>query len=177
MSNYRIPYVADGDTFKIGDMEFIKFPSVNGMTPVVMKDIAFTSRFGDSNDLNESIVLVRMNEKILPKIIAVVGEENLCSIKTDLTAFDGLKPYEDMESLISLPTLDFYRANVAIFDKHKAKDWWWLATPHSAQPHYDPWWVLCVAPSGNIDNGDYYGSNGVRPFLIFNSSIFESSEG
>ena len=177
MSNYRIPYVADGDTFKIGDMEFIKFPSVNGTTPVVMKDIAFTSRFGDSNDLNESIVLTRMKDEILPKIIAVVGEENLCSIKTDLTAFDGLKPYEDMESLISLPTLDFYRANVAIFDRYNPKAWWWLATPHSAQPHYNPWWVLCVAPSGLIGRDRYFHGNGVRPFLIFNSSIFESSEG
>ena len=169
--------MTDGETFKIGDMEFIKFPSENGMTPVVMKDIAFTSRFGDSNDLNESIVLVRMKEKILPKIIDVVGEENLCSIKTDLTAFDGLKPYEDMESLISLPTLDFYRANVAIFDRYNPKAWWWLATPHSAQPHYDPWWVRCVAPSGNVGHGGYDYGRGVRPFLIFNSSIFESSEG
>ena len=174
MSNYRIPYVADGDTFKIGDMEFIKFPSVNGTTPVVMKDIAFTSRFGDSNDLNESIVLTRMKDEILPKIIAVVGEENLCSIKTDLTAFDGLKPYEDMESLISLPTLDFYRANVAIFDRYNPKAWWWLATPHSAQPHYDPWWVLCVVPSGYIYCDYYYYSYGVRPFCILKSNIFVS---
>ena len=177
MSNYSIPHVTDGETFKIGDMEFIKFPSENGMTPVVMKDVAFASRFGDSNNLNESIVLKRMKDEILPKIIAVIGEENLCSIQTDLTAFDGLKPYEDVESLISLPTLDFYRANVAIFDRYNPKAWWWLATPHSAQPHYDPWWVLCVAPSGNIINDRYCISDGVRPFLIFNSSIFESSEG
>lgn len=177
MSNYRIPYVVDGETFKIGDMEFIKFPSANGMTPVVMNDIAFTSRFGDSNDLNKSVALTRMKDEILPRIIDIVGEENLCTIKTDLTTLDGLKPYEDTEALISLPTLDFYRANVEIFDKHKVKDWWWLATPHSTQPHYNPWRVLCVAPSGIIICDDCLHSLGVRPFLIFKSSIFESAEG
>lgn len=176
MSNYRIPYVTDGETFKIGDMEFIKFPSANGMTPAVMKDIAFVSRFGDNNDLSKSAILARMKEEILPKIIEVVGEENLCSIKTDLTTLDGLKPYGEMVSLISLPTLDFYRANVHIFDKHKVDRWWWLATPDSARPHDEPDWILCVAPSGDIYYGLYNYGHGVRPFLIFKSSIFESSE-
>ena len=171
------PGVKDGETFQIGDMEFIKFPDVNGMTPVVMKNIAFSSRFGDNNDLRQSDVLKKMESEILPKIIEAVGADNLCTIKTDLTTLDGLKPYGEMESLISLPTLDFYRANVGIFDKHKVNTWWWLATPESANPHDAPNWILCVAPSGCIYNYICYVSNlGVRPFLLFVSSIFESSE-
>ena len=172
------PGVKDGDTFSIAGMEFIKFPSVNGQTPVVMKNIAFRSRFGNNNDLRNSDVLRKMEAEILPKIIEAVGRENLCTIKTDLTTLDGLTPYGTMESLISLPTLDFYRANVSIFDKHNPGTWWWLATPESAQPHSDPDWILCVAPSGFINNNfvsDDYGY-GVRPFCIFESSIFESSE-
>lgn len=171
------PGVKDGETFKVGEFELIKFPNVNGQTPVVMKDIAFNSRFGDDNDLRNSEILKNMESKILPKIIAAVGAENLCTIKTDLTTLDGLKPYGEMESLISLPTLDFYRANVGIFDQHKADCWWWLATPESAQPHYNPSWILCVSPSGGISFGRYNFALGVRPFLIFNSSIFGSSEG
>lgn len=171
------PCVKDGDTFQIAGMEFIKFPSVNGQTPAVMKDIAFFSRFGDNNDLRRSDVLRKMETEILPKIIEFVGCENLCTIKTDLTTFDGLTPYGTMESLISLPTLDFYRANVSIFDKYKPGQWWWLATPESAPPHDDPRWVLCVSPPGCIGYGDcIINVLGVRPFCIFNSSIFESSE-
>lgn len=167
----------DGETFTIGGMEFIKFPSKDGQTPVVMKDIAFRSRFGDNNDLRCSTVLKRMQEEILPKVIDAVGKENLCTIRTDQTTLDGLKPYGIMESLISLPTLDFYRANVEIFDKHNSKKWWWLATPESAQPHSEPWWILCVSPSGCISNVNYYYIDiGVRPFCIFDSSIFESCE-
>ena len=171
------PCVKDGETFKIGDMEFIKFPSVNGQTPAVMKNIAFRSRFGNNNDLRSSDVLRKMEAEILPKIIEAVGRENLCTIKTDLKCLDGLNPYGTMEALISLPTFDFYRANVSIFDKYKPGIWWWLATPESAKPHSDPDWTLCVSPSGCINYDDCnYGGGGVRPFCIFESSIFESSE-
>ena len=174
----KFPNVKDGETFTIAGMEFIKFPSVNGQTPVVMKDIAFRSRFGNNNDLRSSDVLRRMEEEILPKIVAAIGKENLCTIHTDLTTLDGLNPYGTMESLISLPTLDFYRANVSIFDKHKPGAWWWLATPESEQPHDDPDHVLCVAPSGYVNGGGLHfrSGDGVRPFCIFKSSIFESSE-
>lgn len=176
--NPLFPGIKDGETFKIGDMEFIKFPSVNGQTPVVMKDIAFRSCFGDNNDLRSSDVLRKMEEDILPKIIEAVGRENLCTIHTDLTTLDGLTPYGTMESLISLPTLDFYRANISIFDKYNPGCWWWwLATPESAKPHDDPWYILCVSPSGYVDCHYRYSSvSGVRPFCIFDSSIFESSE-
>lgn len=172
----KIPLVADGETFFVGGVEFIKFPEVNGTVPAVAKDIVFRSRFGKNNDLRQSDVLNRLEKEFLPKIINAVGEENLCLIKTDLTCLDGLKPYGDMESLVSLPTLDFYQANVEIFDKYPVDSWWWLATPESAQPHDAPNWVLCVAPSGYVYDDDcYFGNCGVRPFLSFNSSIFESS--
>lgn len=171
------PGVKDGEVFTVAGMEFIKFPDVDGKTPVVMKSIAFRSRFGDDNDLTKSPALSKMQKEILPKIIEAVGEENVLPFKTDLTTLDGLKPYEDLESRISLPTFDFYRAHVEIFDKHNPGTWWWLATPESAQPHSDPTWIVCVSPSGNIFCDSYsYFDVGVRPFLIFNSSIFGSSE-
>lgn len=173
----RFPGVKDGETFRIAGMEFIKFPATKNGTPVLMRDVAFTSRFGDNNDLRSSDVLKRLQEEFLPKIIEAVGEENVLSFQTDLTTLDGLKPYGVMESKISLPTFDFYREHVKIFDKYPVDDYYWTATPDSAKPHYNPVWVVCVSPAGNFNCGDYgcnYG--GVRPFLIFNSSIFESFE-
>ena len=172
------PGVQDSGTFTVAGMEFIKFPAVNGQVPAVAKNIPFRSRFGDNNDLRSSDVLRKMEAEILPKIIEAVGRENLCTIHTDLIALDGLKDYGTMESLISLPTMDFYRANVSIFDKHNPRSWWWLATPESMPPHYEPDWTLCVAPSGFIYNDICIGDDfGVRPFCIFDSSIFESLEG
>ena len=168
--------VKDGDTFDVAGMEFIKFPEVDGKVPVVMKGIAFNSEFGNNNDLRTSTVLEKMKQEILSKIVDAIGEENICTVHTDLTTLCGLKTYGVMESLISLPTLDFYRANVEIFDKYPASKWWWLATPESCKPHDDPYWTLCVSPAGFIYFDLYYGSYGVRPFLFFKSSIFESSE-
>lgn len=171
------PEAADGEVFQLGGMEFIKFPATEQGTPVVAKNIAFRSRFGENNDLRESAVLKRMQEEILPKIVAAVGEENVLTFQTDLTAWDGLKPYEALESKISLSTMDFYREHVEIFDRHKADDWWWLATPDTAQPHGSPEWILCVAPSGDLSLDVYYSDDdGVRPFCILNSAIFGSSE-
>jgi hypothetical protein len=172
----RYPGIQDGEIFSIAGIKFIKFPSKNGETPIVAKDILFYSSFGENNDFRESKVLTKLQEEFLPKIIAAIGEENLCTIKTDLTTWDGLKPYGVMESLISLPTMDFYRENVKLFDQHKIGRWWWLATPESAQPHCDPDWILCVSPSGNINCDCYCIDHGVRPILILKSSIFESFE-
>lgn len=46
--------IKDGDVFQLAGFEFIKFPNIKEGTPVVMRDIAFISRFGDSNDLRTS---------------------------------------------------------------------------------------------------------------------------
>ena len=173
----KINNVQDGETFEIAGIEFIKFPATTEGVPVVARDLQKAMSFGDNNDLRESKVLRWLREEFLPKIVAAIGEENLVSFKTDLTTMDGLDNYGVMESKISLQTMDFYRANAKIFAKHPVKDWWWLATPESCQPNSNPYWILCVAPSGFINCCDYFcSSNGVRPFLIFKSSIFESLE-
>lgn len=171
------PGVQDGQTFMVGDIEFIKFPDQGGMTPVLAKDIAFFSSFGVTNNLAESQILKRMEKEFLPKIVEAVGEENICMFKTDLTTWDGLKNYGELESKISLPTVDFYRKHVDIFDQHRVGRWFWLATADSAKPHDDPWHVLCVSPSGFLDY-DICGRDflGVRPFLCFVSSIFGPCE-
>ena len=169
--------VKDGETFTIAGIELIKFPAVNGKVPVMTRDCLFASQFGDhTNDLSKSPILKKMVEEVLPKVIEAVGEENVCTFDTDLTTLDGLKPYGVLKSQVSLPTLDFYRANVEIFDKYKVDRWFWLATPESAKPHDDPYWTLCVSPSGGLDYYNYGNDYGVRPFFYFESSIFGSFE-
>lgn len=176
MNMKKLNEIENGKIFKVGEIEFIKFADKDGVTVAVTKDTLFRSKFGKDNNLHTSEVLEKLNAEVLPKIIDAVGEENVCEIETDLTTLDGLKPYEPLKSKISLPTLDFYRSNVEIFDKYKINDWWWLATPESARPHDAPNWIVCVPPSGNIYGDIYCGSNGVRPFLCFVSSISVSCE-
>ena len=165
-----------GDTFKIGDVEFISFGQDDGKVTAVTRDIIFRSEFGENNNLAESKVLKKLKKEFLPKLAEEIGLENICDITTDLTALDGLKPYDDLNSKVSLPTFDFYRQNVNIFDKYKVDMWWWLATPDTAEPHYEPRWTVCVSPFGDFYYGNYGDNYGVRPFLRFESSIFVSCE-
>lgn len=170
----RLSEIEVGETFKIGDVEFIKIADFGGTVTAVTRDCVFTSDFGSNNNLAESKVLKRLEAEFLPKIAEAVGIENICNTTTDLTTLDGLKPYEKLTSKVTLPEFDFYRRNVKVFDKYKIDKWWWLATPESANPHSDPNWIVCVSPSGDICGVNYINYRGVRPFLRFVSSIFVS---
>ncbi len=167
----KLSDLAEGEYFKIGDVELIKFPEVNGGVPVVAKELIALMKFGDSNNLNESEELKSKLNEFLEKIVAAVGEDNVLTFDTNLLALDGTDEYGSMGSKVSLPTLDFYRANKKIFDKHKLDKWWWLATPDSTTNNL----VLCVAPSGNFRyRSCYIERRGVRPFCILKSDIFVS---
>ena len=160
--------VAVGDTFYIGDFEFIKFKENDGKTIAVMKDSIFNSKFDDAtNNFAKSYVYNRLLNKVLPEIEEIVGAENIVEFETDLFTADGLDIYGTMKSRISLPTFDFYRANRAIFDKYPLENWFWTSTANG-----DNSFVFCVSPRGyfNGDYGIYYGF-AVRPFLIFLSNI------
>ncbi len=166
-----------GEIFTVAGMEFIAFPNEDGTVDAVTKECLFDSMFGNSNNnFTESIILKKLKEEFLPKITMAIGEENVLAHDVDLTTLDGLKPYPTLTTKVSIPTFNFYRKNVDVFDAHKVDDWWWLATADSAQPHFNPTWVTCVSPVGFIYNDYYNSNNGVRPFLRFASPIFVSHE-
>ena len=168
----QTPFRANvGETFKIGDIELIRFPEINGGVPVVAKNSIARMKFGESNNLKESTELQKELDGFLKKITNVIGEENVLSFETDLLSLDGGDKYGKMTSKVSLPTLDFYRSNRKIFDNHKLDKYYWLATPDSN----DNGLVLCFAPSGCIYYCFSYDFNiGVCPFCILKSNIFVS---
>ena len=172
----KLSEVKVGQAFTVADIEFVKMVENNEGTVVVAKESVFSSIYGKNNNFAESIILERLNKEILPKIEDVVGAENILEFKTDLTSLDGLKTYGEMTSKISIPTLDFYRDNVELFDKYKLKEWWWLSTPDTTPEHYNDRWCRCVSPVGHVNFVNYYGNFGVRPVLVFVSDIFVSSE-
>lgn len=173
----KLSEVKAGKKFSIGTREYIKLSGDDKQTICIAKDCVFDSTYGSNNNFAESKILKRLNEEILPEIEAAVGQENILEFETDLTSLDGLKTYGTMTNKISIPTFDMYRNNVAVFDEYKIDDWWWLATPDSTPEHTNGNWCVCVSPSGIINcNFSYYNFNGVRPFLLFVSSISVSCE-
>ena len=161
----RLAEVQNGKAFKVGEFECIKFSEENGRATIMLRSCAFNSTYG-KNDFSKSRPYERLVNEFLPKFIEAVGEENICEFETDLTALDGTS-YGTMKSKVSLPTLDFYRANRKIFDEYKINTWFWLSTADSTNTQC----ILCVAPSGVIVNFNCNDYIGVRPFCILNSSI------
>lgn len=163
--------IKDGQLFSIAGIEFVKFYDENGHTVAVAKDSMGDYRFGNNNNFSESRIKEMLEKDVLPKIEAEIGAENIVEQEVDLLSLDGSDKWGKVNCKISLPTLDFYRKNVKVFDKHKLNDWWWLATPDTTSEHYSDNWIVCVSPRGRIFNGIYNYDFGVRPFLIFVSSI------
>ena len=171
ITHRKLADVAVGDTYFIGDMEFIKFPDANGGSVAVMKNSVFDSEFNDTrgNNFAKSTLFKRLKKEILPKVKEIVGAENVLEFETDLLTLDGLDIYGTMRSKISLPTIDFYRNNRRVFEKYVLGNWWWLVTANSEDT-----WATCVSPLGYISNYSFNVGFAVRPFFIFDSNILVS---
>ena len=163
--------IAPGDTFKVGEHEFIVLEQEEGRTYALRKDILCKMAFGKSNNFAESEVHQEL-ALFAEEIEGIVGKGKLVEHTVDLTSDDGLDDYGTCTAKASLLTAEMYRKYVRIIDKYKEKAWWWLATAFSTPTHENDYWVRCVSPRGDIDSDVYYvGDIGVRPFCIFVSSI------
>ena len=163
-----------GETFKIGEYEFIVLEYDKETTAAILKNfLGNKSTFGSNNNYNGSKVDKICND-FGEKIEAIVGKGNLIEHTVDLTADDGLKDYGSVKRKMALITANTYRRYVDILEDYKPKCWWWTATAYSTPKHEDSIWIKCVSPRGDIYGNDYDYSYGVRPFCILKSNIFVS---
>ena len=167
--------IPTGETFKIGEHEFIVLEHSGDTTAVIRNDLLVKNKaFGKNNNYDGSYADEVCNS-FADEIAAIVGAGNLVEHTVDLTSDDGLKDYGKIRRRASLLTADLYRRYVEILDKHKIDAWWWMATPFSTPAHGNGSLVKCVSPSGNLYDSYYDGgSNGVRPFCVLKSNIFVS---
>lgn len=163
-----------GDTFKIGNVEFLVLEQEGETTAAIKKNLLVADmEFGENNNYAESPIR-SICEEFAVGIAGEIGKENLLEHTVDLTANDGMKDYGEITARASLMTADRYRKYVKILDSVKMEGYWWLATPWSTPSHGIERAVLCVSPSGCIYFSYYSGSIGVRPFCIFKSTILVS---
>lgn len=164
-----------GETFSIGDVEFVVLEQSDDTTAVITRELIKESvKFADdSNDYKNSIVANEC-DAFGEHIAGIIGEENLIEHTVDLTSDDGLKDYGTIKKKMSLLTCELYRRYVETLDKFSVKKWWWLATAYSTPKHDADNWVKCVSPSGGFNGNSYGYGNGVRPFCILKSNIFVS---
>lgn len=127
----------------------------------------------DSNDWKSSSLRKYLNGEYLEKICDSVGSENIISFERDLISLDGRNDYGTCEDKVSLLTFDEYRKYREVIELN---EYWWLLTPWGVNRDGYESIVTVVCPAGSFGYDFCYCSFGVRPFCIFDSSIFESGE-
>ena len=178
--NKKVPLSAlfPGETFKIGESDFIVLEHTDNGTKVISKGLFKESVVFDENtrEYNKSSIKNIIETEIQPWIEKKVGEENLVAHKVHLTSVDMQDEFEPWQGCVRLLTFDEAREYNDFLVNGDLDDWWWTMTPWSTENRGWKYSLAVVSPSGCICSGNYCSSFGVRPFCIFSSAIFESEE-
>ena len=173
----KIPVrLSTGDTFELAGLTWTILDITDKgyvcLTDRLEDSMKFDSK---SNNWIGSRLREYLNTEFFKKIADEIGEENIISFNRNLLSLDGQDEYGSCEDKVSLLTVDDYRKYRSFIPN--ADDWWWLATPWSTKSNGCEYSVVVVSPSGIFNNYDFCGNyDGVRPFCIFSSSIFESED-
>lgn len=169
-----------GETFKIGEHDFIVLEQngCSGTTNVISKgfmseDIVFDD---DTKDYNNSNLKKIIEENIQPAIEAGVGVGNIIEQVVSLTSVDMQGEFKPCYCKVRPITFDEARKYNNLLVNKDLDDWWWTCTPWSTADRGWKRTITVVSPSGDVGDGDCGGRNGVRPFCIFSSELFESED-
>ena len=165
-----------GDTFKIGEHDFIVLEQTNGQTMVISKGLMAEDKVFDSNcrDYTKSSLKKFIESNIQPIIEKEIGADNIIEHEVDLTSVDMQNEFGKCECKVRPITFDEARKyNDLLVDKNLS-DWFLTCTPWSTEDRGWKYSVAVVSPSGYVCNDCFNGYYGVRPFCILKSNIFVS---
>ena len=167
----KLASIPIGETFKIGDEEWIVLEQSGDTTAVLKKDLLPDSHKFDSNTNNfaKSEIYSFLNDEYYAKLAALIGTNNICEHTVDLTADDGLRDYKKCKAYVSLLTCELYRKYTDIMLKYNPKQWWWLATAYSTPTRGYSELARYVCIDGTLHISDHNYNGGVRPFCILKS--------
>ena len=167
-----------GETFKIGEHDFIVLDHENGTTKVISKNFMKENvAFGkECRNYKESNLRKVLEKEILPVIEAEVGAINLVADAVDLMSVDAQREFEPFDCVIRPLTFDEAREYNDLLVNKKLNDWWWTCAPWSTEERGWKYYVTVVSPTGYFDRCICSNGHGVRPFCIFKSNIFVLGE-
>ena len=177
-SNVQLCKLHPGDTFKIGDHDFIVLfqDDFTKTTRVISKGfMAENIEFDeDTRDYSKSNLRKVIEEDIQPIIEAEVGAENIVEDSVDLTSVDMQHEFESCTCKVRPITFDEARKYNDLLVNNELNDWWWTCTPWSTAERGWKYSIAVVASSGVIHGRSCFNLDGVRPFCILKSNIFVS---
>ena len=165
-----------GDTFKVGEHDFIVLEQGDGTTKVISKDfmaedIVFDE---DTRDYSKSNIKKVVENDIQPVIEAEIGADNIIEHTVDLTSVDMQHEFEPCTCKVRPITFDEARKYNNLLANEDLGDWWWTCTPWSTAERNWNYSIAVVSSSGGIYGRNCGSSRGVRPFCILKSNIFVS---
>lgn len=165
-----------GETFCIGENDYIVIEQHEGKTKVISKDfIAEDREFADDTaDYKTSGLRKYIEAEIQPTIENEVGTENLVEHTVSLTTVDGQNDYGELTCKVRPITFDEARQYNNLIVNKDLNDWWWTCTAWTSPNREYNRSVAVVLPSGSICRSDCSYCYGVRPFFILKSNIFVS---
>lgn len=165
-----------GDTFELAGLTWkILDITDKGYMCLAEKLVEYMEFDSNCNDWKGSNLRNYLNVVFYKQLSALVGEDSVIPFERDLLSLDGQTEYGTCEDKVSLLTVDEYRKYRKLIP-NTDDYWWWLITPWSAPCNNYETSTAVVSPAGGICNYYCDYSNGVRPFCIFSSAIFESVE-
>lgn len=150
-----------GETITVNGVKYLVLDEIDGNPFVIALEVGIDFVFGNSNNYKESTLrkgaeawLKKTGIKAIPRDV-------------DLTAMDGYKGYDSLNTAVAPLTFDEYRKYNHILTPH-IKDSFWLVTPWGS-PEKDNWAStrVCVVNSDGSADGDGYSySHGLAPAFI-----------
>lgn len=165
-----------GETFCIGEDDYIVLEQHEGKTKVISKDfIAEDRKFADDTvDYKTSGLRKCIEAEIQPTIENEVGAENLVEHRVSLEMVDGQNDYGELTCKVRPITFDEARKYNNLIVNNDLNDWWWTCTAWTSPNRECNRSMAVVLLSGGVSLNYCDGSNGVRPVCILKSNIFVS---
>ena len=165
-----------GDTFKIGEYDFIVLEQTDGQTMVISKGLMAEDKVFDSNcrDYNKSSLKKFIESNIQPIIEKEIGADNIIEHEVDLTSVDMQNEFGKCECKVRPITFDEARKYNDLLVNKNLPDWFWTCTPWSTEDRGWKYSGAVVSASGIVIGCSYDNDYGVRPFCILKSNIFVS---
>ena len=165
-----------GETFKIGENNFIVLEQYFDRTKVISKNFMAEDVVFDYNTRNyaESNLKEVIEKDIQPIIESEIGEDNIIEHSVDLVSVDMQLEFPNCNCKVRPITFDEARKYNDLLPNDNLDDWWWTCTPWSTSERGWNRSIAVVSSSGIFNDNLCNGHRGVRPVCILKSNIFVS---
>lgn len=172
----RVPY---GMEFRVFGDEFVALDFIDGGVLAIRRDVWKCAAFDENgvNDLRGASITDGLAEYMHELLAGGADAGGILEMSIDLKAVDGTREYGRYDTCAGLLTLEQYgKYQHIIPDTNEA---WWLATPWRTPREKFGGATYAQNVDSNGRWGNYGCSNtcGIRPVLLFSSSLLVSIEG